>query len=130
MLENIAPVGTLIERENDMEKFSYRFHQFKYDLVKYTNLKELSYVNEPLTKFCYLYIFFVKIIQFVNFQSFKRLESRSDWYYELGAVMQFVVLVIDFVGIFYHCDAEDASMLCGGLHHFALVQKKSVIASC
>ena len=30
------------------------------------------------------------------------------------------------VGFSNHCDAEDASMLCGGLHHFALVTKKMV----
>ena len=27
-----------------------------------------------------------------------------------------------------HCDAEDATMLRGGLHHFALVQKNSTTA--
>ena len=51
--------------------------------------------------------------------------NHFDLYYGMGEVMHCVVYVMNFVWGFSNLrDAEDASMLCGGLHHFALVTKK------
>ena len=52
--------------------------------------------------------------------------SLFGWYYGMGAVVHLVVLVMNFVGLYNHRDAEDATILRGGLHHFALVQKRFV----
>ena len=44
----------------------------------------------------------------------------------MGEVMHCVVQVMNFVWGFSNLyDAEDASKLCSGLHHFALVTKKA-----
>ena len=42
----------------------------------------------------------------------------------MGEVMHYVEVASSLLGFFHHFDAEDESVLWGGLHHFELVTKK------